>query len=143
MGHEDSPSRRLCAVGMCWDCWCLIFLLGFVLPSCPLGGSPESASSGHCRVSPGLGSAPGPHWGRAQGLVLRCGAVPARCWGLYLCVSSLTPLPLLSVLLFCLNGADALLLGGLLSSFQAFGFGVYCFFFPPPCINRHSCWQPV
>lgn len=51
-----------------------------------------------------------------------------------LCVSSLTPLPPLSVLLFCcLNGADSLLLGGLLSSFQAFGFGVYCFvlFFPP------------
>lgn len=51
-----------------------------------------------------------------------------------LCVSSLTPLPPLSVLLFCcLNGADSLLLGGLLSSFQAFGFGVYCFvlFFSP------------
>lgn len=63
-------------------------------------------------------------------------AVPAEVWGLCLCVSSLTPLPLFSVLLFCLNGADALLLGGLLSSFQAFGFGVYCFFFPPPRINR-------
>lgn len=58
-------------------------------------------------------------------------ALPARCWGLCLCVSSLTHLPPLSVLLFCLNGADALLLGGLLSSFQAFGFGVYCFFFLP------------
>lgn len=58
-------------------------------------------------------------------------AVPSGCWGLYLCVSSLTPLPLLSVLLFCLNSAGALLLGGLLSSFQAFGFGVYCFFFSP------------
>lgn len=65
-------------------------------------------------------------------------AVPAGHWGFCLCVSSLTPLPLLSVLLFCLNGADALLLGGLLSSFQAFGFGVYCFSFSPPCVNRHS-----
>lgn len=70
-------------------------------------------------------------------------AVPAGRWGFCLCVSSLTPLPLLSVLLFCLNGADALLLGGLLFSFQAFGFGVYCFSFSPPCVNRHSRWQPV
>lgn len=91
MGHEDSPSRWLCAVGMCWDCWCLIFLLGFVFPSRPLGGSPESASAGRCRVSSGLGSAPGPHWGSAQGLVLWCGAqvLPAEvvrggsaCWAL-------------------------------------------------------------
>lgn len=58
-------------------------------------------------------------------------ALPARHWGLCLSLCSLTPLPALSALLFCLNGADALLLGGLLASFQAFGFGVYCFFFLP------------
>lgn len=61
-----------------------------------------------------------------------------------LCVSSLTPLPPLSVLLFCcLNGADSLLLGGLLSSFQAFGFGVYCFVlfcFSPPALQKQTQW---
>lgn len=67
-------------------------------------------------------------------------ALPARRWGLCLCVSSLTPLPPLSVLLFCLNGADALLLGGLLSSFQAFSFGVYWFFFLPAL---HKQTQPL
>uniref|UniRef100_A0A8D0EZT9 Tight junction-associated protein 1 domain-containing protein n=1 Tax=Strix occidentalis caurina TaxID=311401 RepID=A0A8D0EZT9_STROC len=48
-------------LGMCWDSWCLIFLLGFVFPSCPLGDSPESASAGPHRLAPVLGSAPGPH----------------------------------------------------------------------------------
>lgn len=66
-------------------------------------------------------------------------APPARHWDLCLCVSSLTLLPPLSVL-FCLHGADALLLGGLLSSFQAFGFGVYCLSFLPAL---HKQMQPL
>lgn len=111
------------------------FPAGFCFPPSPLGGSPESASA--CphhglgarvpvlrhpqrRCYP-LGGQPAPSPGRG-GLVL----------GLCLRVSSLTPLSPLSVPLFCLNGADSLLLGGLLSSSPAFGFGVYCFSFPHP-----------
>lgn len=64
---------------------------GFVFPSHPLGGSSESASAGRCRVSPWLGSAPGPHGSHAQGLVLCCGArvllaevvwAGSACWAL-------------------------------------------------------------
>lgn len=134
-------------LGMCWDCWCLIFLLGFVFPSCPLGGSPESVSAGPHRWAPVLGSASSPPQRQrmdAGAVVWGMGAVCRDCsgrhWGLCLSLCSLTPLPPLSVLLFCLNSADAFLLRGLLASFQAFGFGVYCFFFLP---TLHKQTQPL
>lgn len=150
-GTRTLPADGSVPLGMCWDFWCLIFPLGFVFPSCPLGGSPESAFAGpHC-LAPVLGSASSPP--QAMHGCWCCGvghgrcllgwfreAPPARHWDLCLGVSSLTPLPLLSVLLFCLNSAGALLLGGLLSSFQAFGFGVYCFSFLP---TLHKQPQPL
>lgn len=150
VGHEGSPSRWLCAVGMSWDAgvsfssWVLFSpappWVG--LQNLPLQVAVTRLHGWAQRLVPTEAM----HRGWCCGVGHGCcfgEAVPAGLWGLYLCVSSLTPLPLFFVLLFCLNGADALVLGELLSSFRAFGFGVYCFFFPPPRVNRHSRWQPV
>lgn len=152
MGHEDSPSGWLWALGDMLGLLVSHFPAGFCFPQLPSGWFSRICL---CR-SPSLGSCIGlstrppaetPHgcWccgvGHGGCLLRWFGeALPARHWGLCLCVSSLTPLPPLSVLLFCLNGADALLLGGLFSSFQAFGFGVYCFFFLPAL---HKQTQPL
>lgn len=61
VGHEGLSQQMAVCRGDELGCWCLIFLLGFVFPSPPLGGSSESASAGRCHTSPWLGSAPGPH----------------------------------------------------------------------------------
>lgn len=152
MGHEDSPSGWLWAPGDVlgllvshFSCWVLFSpaALWVVLQNLPL----QVPITWLLRWAQHLAPAEATHGCWCCGMGHGCclprwfgEALPARRWGLCLCVSSLTPLPPLSVLLFCLNGADALLLGGLLSSFQAFGFGVYCFFFLPAL---HKQTQPL
>lgn len=142
VGHEDSPSGWLRAPGDVLGLLSSHFPARFCFPQLPSGSFSRIC---FCR-SLSLGSYTGlstqPLPRQCTGAVCR-GGLGRHCLlgaGVCVCVSSLTPLPPRSLLLFCLNGTDALLLGGLLSSFQAFGFGVYCFFFLPAL---HKQTQPL
>lgn len=147
-GTRTLPADGSVPLGMCWDFWCLIFLLALFSPAAlwvVLQNLPLQVPTAwllHWAQHPGPPEAAHGCWccGVGHGCCLLgwFGEAPPGHWDLCLCVPHTFPRSscccfVCTVLMLCSWV-------GLLSSFQAFGFGVYCFSFLP---TLHKQTQPL